>query len=296
VTTARERLPLPTVSPATRRAIRWVGIAAAVVGVALGLETLVLHATTDPVHDLRIYYDAGARLNAGQPLYDADATDSEGLYLYPPLTAIAFRPLAILPFEVVAVGWELAMVAALTMTIWRAGVREPVVLAVAWLALPILWALSIGQIEPLVTLLLAVGSPVGVALAANLKVFPVLVAIYWLARREWHAVARLLLALAALLVVQAVLEPAATAEWLRLTWLRPAFAVRSISPFAIHPVVWLVFVAALAAIAVRSARTRYGWAAAVALAVLAYPRLLVYQLMSLLAAFGGPRPAGEAHR
>ena len=35
-------------------------------------------------------------------------------------------------------------------------------------------------------MLLAYGTPFGVALAANLKVFPGLVAIYWVGRREWH--------------------------------------------------------------------------------------------------------------
>ena len=39
----------------------------------------------------------------------------------------------------------------------------------------------------------------------------------------------------------------------------------------------------------RYAPTRYGWPFAVALSVFAYPRLLVYQLLTLLAAFGGPR-------
>ena len=38
--------------------------------------------------------------------------------------------------------------------------------------------------------------------------------------------------------------------------------------------------------------TRRGWAAAMCFAVLVYPRLLAYQLMSLLAGFAGPRQRG----
>ena len=46
---------------------------AALVGVALGLEAFVFHMSTDPFADTRLYYDAGARLNAGLPLYPASA-------------------------------------------------------------------------------------------------------------------------------------------------------------------------------------------------------------------------------
>ena len=78
--------------------VRWVLIAASVLGLIIGLDTLVLHLRLDPLADVRAYYDAGARLNAGLPLYVQTATtDDPGFYRYPPLLAIAFRPLALLP-------------------------------------------------------------------------------------------------------------------------------------------------------------------------------------------------------
>src|SRR5206468_788275 len=87
--------------------VRRVLVAAAVLGVALGVETVVLHVTTDPLADLHAYVDAGARLNAGQPLYGQPAgPDDAAFYRYPPLLAVAFRLLALLPFPVVAVIWE----------------------------------------------------------------------------------------------------------------------------------------------------------------------------------------------
>ena len=43
-------------------------IVASVLGAIIGLDTLVLHLTTDPLADVHAYYDAGARLNAGLPL------------------------------------------------------------------------------------------------------------------------------------------------------------------------------------------------------------------------------------
>ena len=89
------------------RRVLWVFIAASVLGLIIGLDTLVLHLRLDPLADVRAYYDAGARLNAGQPLYIQPATtDDPGFYRYPPLLAIAFRPLALLPYETAAVIWE----------------------------------------------------------------------------------------------------------------------------------------------------------------------------------------------
>ena len=62
--------------------------------------------TTDPAADVHAYYEAGARLNAGQPLYEQSATvEGSHYYFYPPLLAVAFRPLALLPFEVAAAIW-----------------------------------------------------------------------------------------------------------------------------------------------------------------------------------------------
>lgn len=96
-----------TLRPATRRRIRYILIGAAVLGAIIGLDTLVLHLRVDPLADVRAYYDAGARLNAGQPLYVQPATtDDAAFYRYPPLLAIAFRPLALLPYEVAALIWR----------------------------------------------------------------------------------------------------------------------------------------------------------------------------------------------
>ena len=73
------------------------------IGFALGVSMAYFHLTLDPLADVRAYYDAGARLNAGLPLYaQAVDTDAAGFYRYPPLLAIAFRPLALLSYEAAA--------------------------------------------------------------------------------------------------------------------------------------------------------------------------------------------------
>ena len=279
--------------PATRRRIRYVLIGAAVLGAIIGFDTLVLHLSVDPLADIRAYYDAGARLNAGEPLYIQPATtDDAAFYRYPPLLAIAFRPLALLPYETAALIWEGVVIASLGITVLRLGLREERTwLLLGWLAPAIAWSVAIGQAQVPMTLLLAIGSPWAVALAANLKLLPALVAIYWLARREWRQLAWFGGAMVALIALQFVLEPAGSLAFLSFTDLAQVGTVENRSLYAIHPALWAVSVIVLAFLALRYGRTRAGWSLAVALSVLATPRLLLYQLMTLLAGASGPQTA-----
>jgi hypothetical protein len=264
--------------------LRRLAVLAAIVGALLGLETLALHLATDPLADVHAYYDAGSRLNAGLPLYEQPAsTNDAAFYRYPPLLAIAFRPLALLPFPAAAAIWEVLLVAALLLTIRRLGSGRVTWLVLAMLALPTVWSLVIGQAQVAVTLLLAVGTPWAVALAANLKLFPLLVAIWWLGRRDSRSLARLAGGLIALGLVQLVLEPTGSFAYLAFLARDQVGDVNNVGPFAISPWMWAISLAVVAVIAFRAAPTRWGWPAAVVLSVLANPRLLVYQLSSLIA-------------
>lgn len=281
--------PALRLSPQGRRAVQLVLAGSGLVGLLLGLETVVFHLALDPLNDVRIYYDAGARLNAGGPLYGVGSDTGVGWYVYPPLLAIVFRPLALLPFPVAATIWELVILIATALAIWRAGLDRWTALAVAWLALPIGWALAVGQAEPVVTALLAFGTPATVALAGHLKLVPWLAAVYWLGRGDIGALARFAAWAVGLGVVQLVLAPDATLAMVRGEWLAPAFNTRNLSLWTVSPWLWAVVAAVAALAAARLARGRWGWPAAVVVAVMVNPRLLVYQLMSLLAALGGPR-------
>lgn len=275
--TARER---------TLRRVRLVLFTAAIVGALLGFGTLMLHLTTDPLADVRAYYDAATRLNSGQPLYPPDAdTNAAEFYRYPPLLAIAFRPLAAtLSYEQAALVWAAVCVASFVATIWTLGWRRSEVwIAMGLLAMPIAWSLAIGQAQVPVTYLLAVGSPWAVAVAANLKVLPGLVAIFWIGRRDWRALGVFAAWMAGLVIVQLVLEPQATIDFLRATNLSQVGEVRNLSPYVISPWLWVAFVVVAGIVALRLAPTRYGWAAAVTFSVLATPRLLMYMFMTLLA-------------
>ena len=264
--------------------------ALAVIGALAGAYLFWLHVTTDPLADVRAYYDAGARLNAGQPLYQPGADpDLAQFYRYPPLLAILFRPLAILPFDVAAGIWEALVLAAFGITLWRLGIRRPATwLAVGMLGIPIGWTLAIGQAQAIVTFLLTLGSPLAVALAGHLKLFPVLVGLYWLGRRDWRNLGWFVAWTVSLGLLQLVLEPANTLAFLRLTNFGQVGSVHNFSPYALSPLLWAVLVVVGVAVTLRLGRTRWGWSAAVALSVLATPRLLTYMLMTLLACLRRP--------
>jgi len=66
-----------------------------------------------------------------------------------------------------------------------------------------------------VTFLTAVGGPWSIALATNLKLFPALVAVWWIGRRDWRALGLFTAWLAGLALPQLVLEPQATIDFLR---------------------------------------------------------------------------------
>jgi hypothetical protein len=279
------------------RRVRWVFIAASVLGLVIGIDTLLLHLHLDPLADVRAYYDAGARLNAGLPLYEQPATTNDpGFYRYPPLLAIAFRPLALLPYETAALIWEAFLIVLFIGTLVRLGLRNEWTWIVSgWLAAPIAWSLAIGQAQVAVTFLVALGTPWGIALAGHLKILPFIVAVYWVGRREWREVGLFVGWMIGLTVLTFVLEPAGTIAFIGFSDLGQVGEVRNLSLYEISPVLWFAFVVALVVAAWRYAPTRAGWPLAVAASVLATPRLLMYQLSTLQAGVRSPddRPDAE---
>jgi len=270
---------------------RWFAVPA--IGAFAGAYALWLHITSDPLADVHVYYDAAARLNAGLPLYQPSLDPAvTQLYRYPPLFAILFRPLALLPFDVAAAIWEALVIAAFGLTLWRLGARRPATwFAVGLLGIAIGWTLAIGQAEAIVTLLLTLGSPWAVALAGHLKLFPFLVGLYWLGRRDWRNLGWFVAWTVGLGLLQLVLEPANTLALPVKTNLQQISSVGNISPFTLSPLLWAALAVIGVAVTLRLGRTRWGWSAAVALSVLASPRLFIYMLMTLLACLRRPDDA-----
>jgi hypothetical protein len=272
------------------RGVHRVFIAASVLGLLIGLDTLVLHLRLDPLADVRAYYDAGTRLNAGLPLYIQTATtDDPGFYRYPPLLAIAFRPLALLPYETAALIWEGFLIVLFIGTLIRLGLRnEWTWIVTGWLAAPIAWSLVVGQAQVAVTFLVALGAPWAIAVAGNLKILPVVVAIFWIGRRDWRAVGWFVAWMVGLALFSFILEPTATVAFLGFSDLAQVGNVENRSLYALSPLLWTAFVVGLLAMALRYAPTRAGWPLAVTASVLISPRLLLYQLSTLQAGVRSP--------
>lgn len=262
----------------------------------VGLSILILHLRNDPLVDIHAYYEAAQRLNAGIPLYAAAGdVNSPHYYFYPPLLAILFRPLALLPFEIAAAIWEGCMLAAFVATLWLLGARRRRTwIAVGVLAGPIAWTLSVGQAQSLVTLLLTLGNPAAVALAGQLKIFPALVALFWIGRRDWRSLGRFIGWSLLLIVGQLVIEPAGSIAFLQSTNLGLVGQVNNLSPYALSPALWFLLALIGLAMTLKLAPTRSGWAAAVTYSVVATPRLLEYMLMTLLAALRDPTNPGAS--
>jgi hypothetical protein len=282
---ARQTTRAPTAGRS--RALELLGFALAVIGtlVAIGLiPNFVRLATTDGLSDVHAYYDAATRLNAGLPLYDLGTNvNASEFYRYPPLLAILFRPLARLPFGVAAAIWEIAMVALFIHTLRVLGLRRPVLIALGILAFPITWSLLLGQAQVAVTWMLSIATPWSVALAGQLKIFPALAALYWIGRRDWASLGRFAAWTVGLVALQVVLEPAGSLAFLGITNLDQVGQIDNLSPYGISPLLWAGLAVVGAVTTLVLARSRFGWAAAVAYSVLVTPRLLFYLLMALLA-------------
>ena len=304
-----EEIPLPTrrdeaaaaarrarsqIGPATKRVVNLLLFALAVIMALAGFAIAWMHIVDDPLADAHAYYEAAARLNAGQPLYPA-GIDPNGnhIFLYPPMLAILLRPLALLDYTAFAALWELIVVASFVALLRYLGVRRRRTwIAVGILGIPIGWALTVAQAHVPMTLLLALGQPWSIAIAANLKLTPVLIAIWWLGRRDYQSFFAFLVYTALIVLAQLLLDFKDTVAFFSAVSWEQIGQVRNISPYAQSPVLWIGLVLVGALITLGLARTRYGWAAAVAFATLAPPRLLVYMLMGLLAAVREPRKAG----
>jgi len=287
-----------SIGPTTLHYVNLGLFALAVIGGAAGVVVAWMHILGDPLNDARPYYEAAARLNAGQPLYPTGLDpNSNKIYLYPPLFAVVLRPLALLPYAWFALIWELVVVGTFAALLHRLGVRRRSTwIAIGILGVPIGWALTVAQAHIPMTLLLAIGQPWSIALAANLKLFPALIVLYWLGRRDWESATAFFIWAALLALAQLVLEPGGTFAYIQqlgVEQLGEQGVLRNFSPYTLSPVLWLVLLFVGAGLTILAARYRWGWAVAVTFASLAPPRLLVYMLSGLLAALRRPREPGE---
>jgi alpha-1,2-mannosyltransferase len=183
------------------RALGWAVTVLAVLA-AVGI------ATSRPLaYDLIAYTDASRRLLAGGPLYPIAARDEiflgAGEYLYPPLTAVLFIPLALLPLDVARAGWTAGLVAlaavigAILVRPLRPAIR-PWALAAYALYLPLIAELTLGNLN-LVSLALCLaawhwrGRPIAggavLAAAVGLKLVPIALPLFFIGAGRGRLVA-----------------------------------------------------------------------------------------------------------
>jgi len=198
-----------------------------VVAIALGVNS--------PAPDWQTFYRAGRAVLDGTAWYATPAGAPPNLT--PPLVAPVFAALALLPIRLAFLLWTIAgLIAALWSAnriarVWHRPTWQVTALLIACHGMPI--GLLLGQLHlavfTFVTMAwladredrpLAAGAWLGAAI--YLKLFPALVAMYWLWRRSWRA-AGMAAAVAGVGYAAGVMWlPAATAGWLEalrsVTW------------------------------------------------------------------------------
>lgn len=274
------------IDPARRGVARLAQLVIVAVLVAIGVNHVVFAIRDWPLGDLDVYLAAAQRLLDGQPLYVAGDV-AVNSYWYAPWYAVAWTPLTFLPRDVVAVGWSAVLLAASAIVAWRLAGMGRRGIALALLVGPPLFAVSAGgNVQALMVLGLLIGfhrpwGPVAVAVAASMKVAPILLVGAYVARREWGRAA-VSTALAALLMAPSlpmgILDAGVRSE--------AAPSLLGISPILFGAVV------AAAVVGIFLVPRRHALATAAVAAVLALPRLFVYDI-SLVAIGVASKPGDD---
>lgn len=281
----------------------WARFSALAVCVGIGLAFVYANVRSWELEDAEAYWQAGVRLSQGAPLYvpvDPGA-DEMIAYRYAPWLAWIWVPLTSLPKVAVLFGWSVLMIGAVIVALAPlARLRSVAAICLLFLlgGLMIRTA-STGNVHALMIAALVWGAPrrggpVAIALAASLKIVPILFALVYAGRGEWRRVA-VTLALTALL-------------WLPALWYSlddyPAEAGESLSLLSLAgPIAWGLLAVAASAFALRFARTRYAWVACSGAVIATIPRLAYYDLTYLLVVQthqksitpGSTRKIGSAH-
>ena len=245
-----------------------------IVAVLVGMAAnLIVFAIRDwPLGDMDVYLEAARRLRDGEPLYVPGdvAVDS---YWYAPWYAALWVPLTYLPREIVAIGWSALLLiasAAVSLLVWRAAPSGRIL---ALFVGPALFAVSAGgNVQAPMLLALIVGlhrrwGPIAIAAAASLKFAPLLLALVYVARREWWRAGASLAFSAALLIPSYLMGITAAGV--------QSDAAPSL--IAVSPILYGAVIVA-SALLVFVVPRRFAPLAASAGAVLALPRLFVYDV------------------
>ncbi len=264
--------------------------------IGIGVSHVVFAIRDWPLGDMDVYLAAATRLRDGEPLYVAGDV-AVNSYWYAPWYAALWIPLTYLPREVIAVAWSAILVSATALVVWNVAREGKTAAILAALIGPPLLAVSAGgNVQALMLLALTIGfhrrwGPVAVAAAASMKVTPILLVVAFLARREWWKAG------ASTLLAGFLLLPG------YLMGITRAGVQSEAAPslIGLSPLLYGAVIAGLAAAALIVPRRHAPLAAATA-AVVALPRLFVYDVTMLVIgtarepSVASPRQANDEHR
>ena len=266
----------------SRAAVRRSVLVATAVIVAITIANVVWAVSDWHLHDMSVYWHAGEQWRlTGNPYTLLFDTNDNSVYRYAPWFAGLWVPLSELPRTLVNVVWSSLLVVASFTAVWpllRAGGRAAPLLAI--LMWGILFGMAAGgNVQGLMIASLVYGverrsGPVWIALAASLKVVPLLYVLVYAGRRQWDRVA-VTLALTGVLVLPMFLFD------------RPALASGfglSNSLWNIAPWLWIATlpVALVVAAIVAFRWNRLAWPTIGAVSNLILPRLFLYDVTFIL--------------
>ena len=192
--------------------------------------------------DYRAYDLAVDHLFGGETMYDPNATETGGfgLFFYPPPFAVMVIPFAALPTDLGVTLWTAFLVAVSLIAIWLLPVSTRVrlvVLLLAVLSWPLVYAIALGQVGPLILLTFAAGwrwldrpLPLGisVALGGAIKIQPAILV-------GWAVLTGRLRAAAIAIVAGLVLAAVATVIAGPASWFEEASLLSRVSKPVLTP-------------------------------------------------------------
>ena len=262
------------IAPPIERLARTVALA---VIIAIGIFNVYIAVTNWTLSDAGAYWQAGLRLRAGEPLYPIlGSAEGSEIYRYAPWFAWLAVPWTFLPAWLAGVLWSAVLLGASALALLPLA-RLRMWLLVAFFG-PILVGISaVGNVQPLIVAALVLGverrsGPLWIALAASLKIFPVLLALVYAGRRQWWAFG-------------------ATVAITALLWL-PAVLFYDLSAYPVEsgqaggliqfPIVYFAVVGIGIGATFALAPTRWGWLTGATTVIVSLPRLFVYDLTYLM--------------
>lgn len=274
---------------------------------ALVLGTLAFR--TYHLFDFRVFWEAGHRLLTGARLYPTEEAlngDTRDYYVYPPVVAFAFAPLAAIPYAVAGVLYAFASVGVVLASLRIVGVRDWRCYAVLPFWMPVLQAVGLGTIAPFLALALAVAwryrdrrfvgaTALGLAIASKLFLWPI---VFWLiaTRRYRRAVETIGVSAAAIVIPWAMLGFRDLGEYPRLLRLLVHNEMpTSFSPTALAAmlgfapaarVLQLLCVLAVFALAHRREGDRRAFSAAILAAIALSPLVWIHYYLLLIVPIG----------